>query len=178
LTPVDILVILNRMVQLQQGDLNLLATETATRLLASSLPARFAYISTDGTPRVVPTWFHWTGDELVMPTFISAPHVRHPAARLRALRARPEVAVTIDTDGFPPDALSIRGTAAVTEVDGVAPEYAAAAHRYLEDEEATAYLAQIDQPITRMARIAVRPTWVGVVDFRQRLPSALGGISG
>jgi pyridoxamine 5'-phosphate oxidase-like protein len=178
LTDVDILVILNRMVQLIQGDLNLLKTETATRLLASSLPARFAYISTDGTPRVVPTWFHWTGDELVMPTFISAPHVRHPAARLRALAAHPAVAVTIDTDAFPPEAISIRGTAAMTEVDGVAAEYAAAAHRYLGDEEAAEYLAQIDHPVTRMARIAVRPAWVGVIDFQERLPSALGGISG
>jgi len=116
---------------LPQGSLDLLKSATAQRLLASNLPARFAYVSTDGTPRVVPTWFHWTGDELVMPTFISAPHVRHPAAR-----------------------------------------------RYLAPEEATAYLAQIDRPITRMARIAVRPSWVGVVDFRKRLPSALGGVSG
>ena len=55
---------------------------------------------------------------------------------------------------------------------------ASAARRYLGPEEATAYLAQIDQPITRMARIAVRPSWVGVVDFKKRLPSALGGVSG
>jgi hypothetical protein len=162
---------------LQQGDLELLLSETAQRLLTSNLPARFAYLSTDGTPRVVPTWFHWTGDELVMPTFISAPHVRHPAARLRALRANPVVAITIDTESFPPDALSIRGTASVNEVDGVDPDYASAARRYLGPEEADAYLAQIDQPVTRMARIAVRPTWVGVVDFRKRLPSALVGVS-
>jgi hypothetical protein len=28
-----------------------------------------------------------------------------------------------------------------------------------------------------MARIAVRPNWVGVVDFQARLPSALGGVT-
>ena len=161
---------------LPQGSLDLLQSPTAQRLLASNLPARFAYVATDGTPRVVPTWFHWTGDELVMPTFISAPHVRHPAARLRALRANPAVAITIDTESFPPVALSIRGTASVTEVEGVDPDYASAARRYLGPEEADAYLAQIDQPVTRMARIAVEPTWVGVVDFRNRLPSALGGV--
>jgi hypothetical protein len=33
-------------------------------------------------------------------------------------------------------------------------------------------------PGTRMARIAVRPTWVGVIDFESRLPSALGGVTG
>ena len=56
------------------------------------------------------------------------------------------------------------------------PEYAEAAHRYLGTEQATAYLGQIDDPITRMARIAVRPAWVGLMDFQTRMPSALGGI--
>jgi hypothetical protein len=163
---------------MRQGDLRLLQTDLAKRLLASRLPARFAYIATDGKPRIVPTWFHWTGDELVMPTFLSAPHVRHPAGRLRALRVNPDVAITIDTEGFPPEALSIRGAASVTEVDGVPVEHALAARRYLGESESSDYLAQIEQPITRMARIAVRPAWVGVVDFQTRLPSALGGVQG
>jgi hypothetical protein len=163
---------------LEQGDLRLLKSELAQRLLASTLPARYAYTSADGTPRVVPSWFVWTGDELVMPTFISAPHVRHPAYRLRALRANPDIAITIDTDTFPPEALSIRGKASITEMDGIVPEYALAAHRYLGPEEAIPYLARLDHPSTRMARIAVRPTWVGVLDFQTRLPSALGGVTG
>jgi hypothetical protein len=161
-----------------QGDPRLLESDVARRLLASSIPARYAYTSADGTPRVVPSWFHWTGEELVMPTFISAPHVRHPAYRVRDLRANPDVAVTIDTESFPPESLTIRGRAEISEVDGIVPEYALAAHRYLGDEEATAYLAQIDHPGTRMARIAVRPAWVGVLDFQTRLPSALGGAAG
>ena len=111
-----------------------------------------------------------------MPAFLSAPHVRHPASRLRALRARPQVAVSIDTEGFPPDVLLIRGVVEVAEVDGVPAEYRAAAYRYLGDTEAAAYLSTIDPPGTRMARIAVRPAWVGLVDFRTRQPSALGGI--
>lgn len=163
---------------LDQGDPRLLESDVAQRLLASSIPARYAYTSSDGTPRVVASWFHWTGEELVMPTFISAPHVRHPAYRVRALRANPGVAVTIDTESFPPQAVTIRGSAEITEVDGIVPEYALAAHRYLGEEEAAAYLAQIDHPSTRMARIAVRPTWVGVLDFETRLPSALGGVAG
>lgn len=163
---------------LPQGDLRLLESDVAQRLLASTIPARVAYIARNGTPRVVPTWFHWTGEELVMPTFLSAPHVRHAAARLAALRANPDVAVTIDTEGFPPEVLLVRGQVSVTEVDGVVPEYALAARRYLGVEAAAAYLAQIDQPGTRMARIAVRPTWVGIVDFQTRLPSGLGGVTG
>lgn len=162
---------------LLQGDLRLLESELARKLLSSRLPARFGYMAADGTPRVVPTWFQWTGDELVMATFISAPHVRHAAGRLRALRANPSVAVSIDTDGFPPEVLTIRGEASVAEVDGIDPDYANAARRYLGEAAAATYLAQIDDPSTRMARIAVRPTWVGVIDFQSRLPSALGGVT-
>jgi hypothetical protein len=160
---------------IEQGDLKLLETELAQRLLASTLPARYAYTAPDGTPRVIASWFEWTGDELVMPTFIAAPHVRHPAYRLRALRANPDVAITIDTESFPPEVLSIRGRASISESDGVVPEYAAAAQRYLGAEQAAGYLEQIDQPGTRMARISVRPTWVGLLDFQTRLPSALSG---
>jgi hypothetical protein len=163
---------------LPQGDVRLLESEIATHLLNSTTPARVGYTAMDGTPRVVPTWFHWTGDEFVMPTFISAPHVRHPAARLRALRTNPDVALSIDTEGSPPTALLVRGRATINEVDGVAPEYALAARRYMGDEAAVPYLAQLDHPNTRMARIAVRPTWVGLVDFESRLPDALGGVTG
>ena len=163
------------MTTLEQGDLRLLESDLAKRLLTSTIPARCAYTAADGTPRIVSSWFTWTGEELVLPTFISAPHVSHAAYRVRTLRANPDVAVTVDTDGFPPEVLSIRGRAEITEADGIVPEYAQAAHRYLGSEEATAYLAQIDHPSTRMARIAVRPAWVGVLDFQTRLPSALGG---
>jgi hypothetical protein len=161
---------------IEQGDPRLLESDTAKRLLASTIPARYAYTALDGTPRIVASWFVWTGEELVMPTFISAPHVRHAAYRVRALRAHPDIAVSVDTEGFPPEALSIRGSVEIAEVDGTVPEYAQAAHRYLGSEEATAYLAQLDHPSTRMARIAVRPAWVGLVDFQTRLPSALGGV--
>jgi hypothetical protein len=29
-----------------------------------------------------------------------------------------------------------------------------------------------------MAHIALRPAWVGIVDFQTRLPSGLGGVTG
>jgi hypothetical protein len=162
---------------LKQGDPRLLETEVARRLLSSRVPARFAYVALDGTPRVLATWFHWTGEVLAMPTFLAAPHVRHAAGRLEALRANRDVAVTIDTETFPPEVLTIRGHVEIGEVDGIPAEYESAARRYLGEEAARAYLAQIDQPGTRMASIGLRPTWVGVLDFQSRLPSALGGIS-
>lgn len=149
-----------------QGDLRLLESETAQRLLSSTLLARIAYVATDGTPRVVPTWFHWTGDELVIGTY-------QPAPKIRALRSNPDVAVSIDTDSQPPEVLSIRGRATVDDADGVVPEYALAARRYLGDEMAAGYLAAVDQPGVRMVRIAVRPTWVGLLDFQTRYPIAL-----
>jgi len=64
----------NELNRIPQGDLALLDSDVAKELLASKLPARLAYVAKDGTPRVMPTWFHWTGEELVMPTFASAPH--------------------------------------------------------------------------------------------------------
>ena len=159
-----------------QGDPRLLETDLAQRLLNSTIPARYAYTALDGAPRVVASWFTWTGEELVLPTFISAPHISHAAYRVRALRTNPDVAISIDSESFPPEVLSIRGRAEVHEVDGVAPEYAEAAHRYLGSEEAAGYLAQLDDPSTRMARIAVRPAWVALMDFQTRMPSALGGV--
>jgi hypothetical protein len=160
---------------LPQGDLRLLDSDIAHVLLTSTVPARVGYTARDGTPRVVPSWFHWTGDELVMPTFVRAPHVPRPAARLAALRANPDVAICIDTESFPPHVLLARGRAVITEVDGIAPEYALAAHRYMADEQAAAYLGQADKPGTRMARIAMRPAWVGLLDFESRLPEVMGG---
>ena len=98
-------------------------------------------------------------------------------AAIAALRANPTVAVTIDTEQFPSQSLSIRGRADIDEVDGLAPEYIAAAHRYLGDEGAAGMLASMDQPGTVQARIVVRPTWAGLLDFVDRLPSALGGVA-
>src|ERR671934_2397450 len=131
---------------LRQGDRALLETDVARRLLLSRIPARFAYIATDSTPRVLATWFHWTGEVLAMPTLLAAPHVRHAAGRLRALRANPDVAVTIDTETFPPEVLTMRGSVEISEVEGILLEYASAARRYLGEEAARAYLAEIDQP--------------------------------
>jgi hypothetical protein len=162
--------------ELPQGDPRLLETEVAKRLLASTTPARVAYVARDGTPRVVPSWFHWTGDELVMPTYIRAPHITRPAHRLAALQANPAVAVTIDTNTEPPDVLLLRGRVTITEVDGVVPEYAIEARRRLPGDVADQLLGMVGQPgATTMARIALRPTWVGVLDFRTRMPSVIAG---
>jgi hypothetical protein len=158
-----------------QGSLELLDTPVARKLLASAIPARVAYTANDGTPRIVPSWFRWTDGELVMPTYIQAPHIPAPGARrLRALRARPDVAISIDTGTEPPQVLLIRGKARITEVDGVDPDYAISARQYLGEDAAHELLDMVDKPGTRMARITVRPDWVGLLDFAGgRLPGVM-----
>src|SRR5882672_11063855 len=88
----------------KQGDLNLLQHPTCRELLESKIPARLAYVWTDGTPRVIPIWFHWTGRELVMATPPKAP-------KLKALAKNPKVSLTIDDNTFPHKVLLVRGTA-------------------------------------------------------------------
>jgi PPOX class probable F420-dependent enzyme len=148
---------------LPQGDPRLIDTDIAQRLLASKELARLAYVATDGTPRVFPMLFHWTGEEVVMATFAGA-------AKIAAIRANPQVAITIDTSATPPSVLLVRGTAEVTEVDGVVEEYRLAHHRYAGPEQGERNVADADRPGVRMARIAVRPTWVGTLDFVSRFP--------
>lgn len=146
------------------GDLDLLTDPLAVELLGSRLPARLAYLWTDGTPRVVPVWFHWTGTELVVGSPAKAP-------KLEALEKHPEVAVTIDSDGWPYRVLSLRGTATVTWTDDVVPEYAAAAERYLGADAGRAFVTQVrGKP---MGRVAITPRWANLLDFERRFPSAL-----
>ncbi|MGQ7295763.1 pyridoxamine 5'-phosphate oxidase family protein [Quadrisphaera sp. KR29] len=151
----------------QQGDLSLLGDPAVDVLLRSRVPARLAYTWHDGTPRVVPIWFHWTGEELVFGSPARAPKVR-------VLRERPDVAVTIDTDVWPYQALSLRGRVHVEVLDHVVPEYELAAVRYSDPEQGRAWADSLrDRP---MARIALTPSWVGLIDFAAgRVPSALGG---
>jgi hypothetical protein len=147
------------------GGPELLADPLAQHLLASRIPARLAYTWRDGTPRVVSLWFQWTGTELVLCTF-------GPAPKLRALHPGDRVALTIDTDAPPHRVLSIRGTAHVTECVGVVEEYALSATRYLGPEPGSGYIQSLP-PDVPMARIAVRPEVVVLLDFERRFPSAV-----
>src|SRR5579863_7589056 len=64
------------MLPVQQGDLSLLQHPAAQELLHSKIPARLAYVWTDGTPRVIPIWFHWNGRDIVMATPPKAPKLK------------------------------------------------------------------------------------------------------
>lgn len=150
----------------QQGSLALLNDPVAQGLLHSQIPARVAYLSTDGTPRVVPIWFHWNGEQIVLGTPADAPKVK-------ALQHNPKVAVTIDDNSWPHKVLLIRGSATVEIVDGVVPEYAASANHYFGAEQGKAWVEQAKGLMPHMARVSIQPEWVAVLDFEQRFPNAL-----
>jgi len=150
----------------QQGDLSLLHDPVAQQLLESRIPARLAYTWEDGSPRVVPIGFHWNGTELVFGTPVDAP-------KLKVLRDGAPVAVTIDSESRPYRVLLLRGSVQVDVVDGIAPEYALMTRRTQGEEAGQVWLDQLAAICPQMARIRVLPTWVGLLDFETRFPSAL-----
>lgn len=154
------------MQRVEQGSLELLQHPAALQLLQSKIPARFAYVWTDGTPRVVPIWFHWNGKEIVLVTPPKAP-------KLKALRKNPKVSLTIDENDFPQKVLLIRGSARLEDVDGIAKEYIASAERYFDRKQAEEWLALLRTRISSQVRIRITPEWVGLLDFQTRFPSAL-----
>ncbi|HET7653197.1 MAG TPA: pyridoxamine 5'-phosphate oxidase family protein [Acidimicrobiales bacterium] len=137
-----------------------LAAPGAQELLASSSSAHLAYIAADGTPRVVPVGVFWTGEEFVVSTAATAPKVE-------ALSARGDVALAIDAGDTPGGArsLSVRGQANVEIVEGVVPEYLAAARRSMAPDAAAVFEHNVRRMYDRMARIAITPTWVRFYDF-------------
>lgn len=152
----------------KQGDLSLLQHPAAQELLHSKIPARLAYVWTDGTPRVIPIWFHWNGREIVMASPEKAP-------KLKALGKNPKVSLTIDDNIFPHKVLLIRGTSRLEQVQGIVPEYVKAAERYFTVAQAEAWLGQLRTLVSSMVRITITPEWVGLLDFQERFPSALAG---
>ena len=146
---------------------SVLEDPVAVELLRSTEPARLAYTWTDGTPRVVPVWFHWDGHRLVFGSPADAPKVA-------VLRERPDVAVTIDRAAqFPYKVLLVRGVADVRDVDGLVPEYVSSAHRYFGEEQGAAWVQMVGQLGLRMVSVSVTPHWARVLDFETRFPSAL-----
>ncbi len=130
----------------------------AEQLLRTPDPARLAYNGSAGFPRVIPVGFLWNGTAIVVCTAVTAP-------KGKALRERPNVAITIDDIGPPARALLVRGVANVEIVDGVAPEYLAAAAKSTQGDDLAAFEAQVRATYKQMARITVAPTWARFYDF-------------
>src|SRR5260370_32344463 len=114
----------------RNDEMRVLNDPLAQELMGSKIPARVAYISVDGSPRAVPLGFHWNGEQFVICTIPGAPKVR-------ALAAHPQVALTIDTDTFPPHVLLVRGSASLETVRGL---------------------------YQQMVRITIEPRWAKLLD--------------
>lgn len=144
--------------------------EPAEEVLRTATLAHLAYDGIDGTPRVIPIGFLWTGEALVLATHPTAP-------KFRALRARPRVALSIDTSS-PIRSLLLRGDAEIDVVDGVAPEYLEAAAKSMEGEALATFEANVCETYDRMARISIRPDWARFFDFSTgRFPDYLRALT-
>jgi Pyridoxamine 5'-phosphate oxidase len=141
----------------------LMNDRVAQDLIHAPIHARLAYTSKDGAPRVVPIGYIWNGDVFVMGSPPNAPKVN-------ALSANPKVALTIDTDDFPPNILLVRGEATLETVEGVPNEFVEAARRFVGDERMPEWEAQARGIYKQMVLIRITPTWAKIIDFDSRLP--------
>ncbi len=152
---------------MQREDVSrVLSDPLAQELMRSSIPARLAYVGPDGFPRAIPIGFHWNGTEFVLST---VPH----APKVSALKANPKVALTVDTNTFPPHVLLVRGTAAIDIVDGVPPEYLEASKKAIAPEKWDAFEQQVRALYKQMARIKITPLWAKLLDFETRFPTPI-----
>lgn len=143
----------------------LFADPVAQKLLAASIPARIAYTGVDGSPRVVSVGFWWTGQHLEIATIPGS-------AKVAALHRDPRVAVTIDTEGFPPKVLLVRGTAEVEEVPGVPDGYVEMGRTFA-GPDADQWEQGVRELYDSMTLIRITPTWAKILDFETRIPSAV-----
>jgi hypothetical protein len=133
------------------------------QLLRAPIPARLAYIGLDGTPRVVPVSYLWDGEAFV---FASPPDWY----KVRAIAANPNVALTVDTNDFPPLILSARGLAHIAYDQGLPEQYVEASRRIVGEDRFPSWEAEVRAENRNMALIRVTPTWLKVVDFETRFP--------
>ena len=136
------------------------------KLLHAPIPARLAFTGLDGAPRVLPIAYLWRDDTVVMATATTA-------AKVRALRAKPRVALTIDTEGYPPNILLLRGTAEMETVDGVPDDFLAATHKSLDPSQWDAFDQDVQATYPQMVLITVWIDWAKVLDFETRIPTSL-----
>jgi hypothetical protein len=151
-----------------------LAQPGARNLLDSATLLRLGYNGSDGFPRVVPIGFYWNRSQIVVCTATTAPKVK-------ALSARPKVALTIDVGDTPTEAqaLLVRGLARVDIVDGVPDEYLAASRKALAADQLAEFERQVGSLYDQMARISIEPVWARFFDFGAgRMPSFLTELVG
>jgi len=150
---------------------DVMAKPYARQLVESQIPARIAYTGLDGDPRVVPVGYDWDGTHIRFASVMGS-------AKNDALRSNPQVAITIDTEGYPPKVLLLRGTAQVEIVDGVPDLYVRASTRRLPADQRQSWEEGVRALFDQMAVITITPTWVRLIDFESTLPKAVEDLVG
>jgi hypothetical protein len=150
----------------QQEIADVIGKQISQDLLASAIPARFAYVGVDGDPRVVPIGFHWNGSQILLFTVPKS-------AKVRALRQNPRVAITIDTQSYPPHVLLVRGTASLETVDGVPTDYLEASRKIVPSDQFDEWEAGVRALYEQMVCITIEPDWAKLLDFETTIPKAV-----
>jgi hypothetical protein len=150
----------------QQEIADVMGKQISQDLLASGIPARFAYVGIDGDPRVVPIGFHWNGSQILLFTVPKS-------AKVGALRQNPRVAITIDTEGYPPHVLLIRGAASVETVDGVPADYLKASRKIVPADQFDDWEAGVRALYEQMVCVTIEPDWAKLLDFETTIPKAV-----
>jgi hypothetical protein len=150
----------------QQEIADVMGQQISQDLLASGIPARLAYVGVDDDPRVVPIAFHWNGSRIKIFTLPKS-------AKVRALHQHPRVAITIDTESFPPHVLLVRGTASLETVDGVPAEYLEASGKIVPAEQFEEWEAGVRALYEQMVCITIEPDWAKLLDFETTIPKAV-----
>ena len=150
----------------QQEIADMMGKPISQDLLASGIPARFAYVGIDGDPRVVPIGFHWNGSQILLFTVPKS-------AKVRALRQNRRVAITIDTQSYPPHVLLLRGTASLETVDGVPADYVEASRKIVFSEQFAEWEAGVRALYEQMVCITIEPDWAKLLDFESTIPQAV-----
>lgn len=126
---------------------------------------RIGTVDADGMPRVVPTWFIRTGDDIVFTP-------RSPAVFLANIRRDARIGLSIDEDPLPYRKVTVQGFARIVHEPGHDDVwrdlYRSIAYRYVPVEAADDYVQNtIDQP---RALIAVSMTAPGTRVQTWRMP--------
>jgi hypothetical protein len=151
----------------QQSEITEILNRPVSQQLLGRNLTRLAYVAKDGTPRSIPIGFVWNGSEIIMCTAKNA-------AKVQALRHNRAVALTIDTEVYPPQILLIRGGAELDVVDGIPNEYLEMNRTdAMTPEQRIQWEAEIRSLYDGMVRIVVTPTWAKLIDFDTTLPSAV-----
>ena len=115
---------------------------------------------------MVPVGFLWDGVHLVVCTVPAS-------AKVGALQRNPRVAITIDTEGYPPRVLLIRGAATLELVDGIPDDYLEASRKVVPAREFGAWEAGVRGLYDQMVRIRITPDWAKLLDFQTTIPQAV-----